>query len=231
MKIMDERSKKAMYTVLLSFFGIGVIIYLAMIIFLNKELGVWASFYTPVDIREASVNEFDDIKAVDTTLNMAFGVFDAEATKTRSRTQHGKATYTQYYHAVAVNNGGETYYFAVEVSDKKSRDYYLLRSATSKFLDGENIDLKKYEKPIEASVRRMDDYSYKKLKNWIWEKGAITDRDELDTHVFPYVMQEVDFEVNRMFAYFELISCGIGIIILMVGLIYGYKRFWKKQRK
>lgn len=59
----------------------------------------------------------------------------------------------------------------------------------------------------------------------MWETDIITNEKELDTYVLPYVIKEADLEVNKQFGYVLVVSCVVGIVILIIVLIRRKKRY------
>lgn len=221
---MDKHAQKVLIKVISDSVIMFIVFSIVMTVFLAKELGVVAAFSKPVDIQHEEIENFDDIEAVKTTLQMVFGRFSAEVTETTNRGTHGRVTYVDYYYAVAIENNGKRYYMAVKVADDDKAPYDELKKVTHQYMQGDNEILGTYTKSLEGSFAKMNNSTYQELKAWLRETDIITNEKELDSYVLPYVITETDLEVNKQFGYALIVSCVVGIVILIIVVIRRNKR-------
>lgn len=114
---------------------------------------------------------------------------------------------------------------AVKVADYDKAPYDELKKVTHQYMQGDNEILGTYTKSLEGSFAKINNSTYQELKDWLWETDIITNEKELDTYLLPYVIKEADLEVNKQFGYVLIVSCVVGIVILIIVLIRRKKRY------
>ena len=161
---MNKNLKKTI-TVLLICWGFGILISAMITVLMMNELSIMSAFATPVDIQNEPIENFDEIKAVNTTFQMAFGDFSSDSSRHLNSSRDSYVTYTDLYFAVAIDNGGKRYYLAVYDQDDERGAYDKLRNVTKQYLNGDESALGTFTHSVKGSFELMDEYTYSNLQN------------------------------------------------------------------
>lgn len=183
---------------------VGWIMLVFAIVFLFGTHNSYAvAFKEPVDISQCYPEEYTNLMAVETELSMLLGRF--------ARYEEGD------YYAVPIFVEDEIYYVGL-TGDSQTRRYYsqILDESIQSGLEGKLKESIKFQ----GRLKEMNDGVYMDFKGWFAEKEYFDDRNQLNEHVLPFVLEPFNFVFERV-AFFVLVGMLVSSVFM---LIYGYRK-------
>lgn len=184
---------------------VGWIMLVFAIVFLFGTHNSYAvAFKEPVDISQCYPEEYTNLMAVETELSMLLGRF--------ARYEEGD------YYAVPIFAEDEIYYVGL-TGDSQTRRYYsqILDESIQSGLEGKLKESIKFQ----GRLKEMNDGVYMDFKGWFAEKEYFDDRNQLNEHVLPFVLEPLSFVFERV-AFFVLVGMLVSSVFM---LIYGYRDY------
>lgn len=192
-------------------------IFFAGVFFVIDFKNIVIAFNKPVDIYVDYPDDYNDVKAVKTEIDMILDRFATEETTTE---QNGAITDRKYdyYYVVPVYTADEeddVYFVGVKVSSEDKKDYEKVCDATWSYLYGETDTLETIE--FEGGFKKMEEDCYKYFVEWFEDNEEIgLDKDDIDKYVLPLVLESVNLESTKKAAFIlsGVILAGIVILVL-----------------
>ena len=154
------------------------------------------AFNEPVDINADYPEDYNDVKAVKTELDMILERYATEETVTESNGAITDRRY-DYYYVVPVYTKSEenAYYVGVKVAGDDKKAYEKVCDATWAYLAGETDTLKPIK--FEGGFVKMDEECYEHFENWFEENEWFEDKDDMEKYVLPLVLVSVNLEATK----------------------------------
>ncbi len=154
------------------------------------------AFNEPIDINADYPEDYNDVKAVKTELDMILERFATEETVTESNGAITDRRY-DYYYVVPVYTKSEenAYYVGVKVASDDKKAYEKVCDATWAYLYGETDSLKTIK--FEGGFKKMDEECYEHFENWFEENEWFEDEDDMEKYVLPLVLESVNLEATK----------------------------------
>lgn len=190
-------------------------IFFAGVFFVIDFKNIAIAFNKPVDIYVDYPDDYNDVKAVKTEIDMILDRFATEETTTE---QNGAITDRKYdyYYVVPVytESEEEPYFVGVKVSSEDKKDYEKVCDATWTYLYGETDTLETIE--FEGGFKKMEDDCYKYFVEWFEDNEWFEDEEDIEKYALPLVLESVNLESTKKAAFILAGVILAGIIILVL---------------
>lgn len=186
-----------------------------------------AAFSEPVDINVDYPDDYDDVTAVKTDLDMILDVYAEEETTTKNK--YGNVTNKRYdyYYIVPVytESEDEAYYVGVKVSSDNKKAYDAVCDATWEWAYDETGEVELESVEFEGRFAEMEDEAYKYFVEWFEDTEWFESEEEMDKYVLPLLLTPVDLQAQKIIA----IVGAVLFVVFVVMLILSFRKSKETQ--
>ncbi|MBO5279007.1 MAG: hypothetical protein J6B06_05930 [Lachnospiraceae bacterium] len=204
-----------------------MIIFFAVILLFACGLDTVAAFQKPVDLyaEETDVTELGRMTPVEAEVYAVLECFCTETTTTKKNGAVTKKSY-DYYYAIPVFVGEETYYAGVKVSDSQDHIYDDICDATWNWLNGTSDRLGELTVQAEGCFHKMDDELYGYMVETFEDMQWFESDADLQKYLLPVYLKPVRFHDTRI-----MFLVALGALIVAVAVVIVTRSFDKKRDK
>lgn len=184
------------------------------------------AFSKPVDINVDYPEDYDDIKAVETEIDILLDTFAEEETTTKNDSGAITSRDYDYYYVMPVFTEEDTYYVAVKIDSEDSGAYDDIVDATWDYLYGITYELESESVHFQGGFFKMEDELYKYFEQWFEEEEFFESDEEMEKYLLPLVLEPFKYSNVRIMAYVMIGLVVLGIVLLLLAFRVG-----KKQKK
>lgn len=175
------------------------------------------SFSEPVDINEDYPEDYDDVKAVETEINILLGSFAEEETTTKNKSGAITSKDYDYYYVIPVFTEEETYYAGVKVDSEDSKPYDRIVDETWAYLNGETAEFGSESVDFQGGFFKMEDELYKYFEEWFEDEGFFATEREMDKYLLPIVLEPFKYSNVRTLTYVMVGLIVLGVVLVVLG--------------
>ncbi len=193
------------------------IVICAVFVFMGwKEMLI--SFSEPVDIYVDYPDDYEDVKAVETEINMILDLFAEEETTTTNRSGAVTDVSYDYYYVLPVYTEAEEepYFVGLKVGEKSRSAYEKVVDATWDYLEGSGYELEYVN--FEGGFIKMEDEAYKYFVEWFEDTEWFEDEADMDKYVLPLLLEPIDLSNMKTIA----LVVGAVLLVSIVILIWSF---------
>lgn len=204
---------------------IGMIV-IAIVAFGTRH-NIIAAFSEPVDINVDYPDDYDDVTAVKTDLDMILDVYAEEETTTKNK--YGNVTNKRYdyYYIVPVytESEDEAYYVGVKVSSDNKKAYDAVCDATWEWAYDETGEVELESVEFEGRFAEMEDEAYKYFVEWFEDTEWFESEEEMDKYVLPLLLTPVDLQATKIIT---IVGAALFVVFLVM-LILSFRKSKETQ--
>lgn len=181
------------------------------------------SFSEPVDINVDYPSDYNEVKAVETDINILLGTFAEEETTTKNKSGAITSRDYDYFYVIPVFTEDETYYAGVKVDSDDSAPYDEIVNLTWDYFNGETDELGNKSVHFQGGFLEMEDELYKYFKDWFEEEQYFESEADMNKYLLPLVLEPFQYSSMRTMTYVMVGLVVLGILLLVLGLRSGKK--------
>lgn len=204
-----------------------MVIFVAVIMLFVCGLDTVAAFQKPVDLyaEETDATGLGRMTPVEAEIYAVLECFCTETTTTKRDGAVTKKSY-DYYYAIPVFSGEETYYVGVKVSDSQDHIYDDICDDTWNWLYGTSDRLGELTVQAEGCFHKMDDELYGYMVETFEDMQWFENDEDLEKYLLPVYLDQVNFHDTRI-----MFLAAFGALIVAVAVIIVIRSFDKKLDK
>lgn len=204
-----------------------MIIFVAVVFLFICGVDTIAAFRKPVDLyaEETDATKLGRTTPVEAEIYAVLECFCTETTTTKRNGAVTKKSY-DYYYAIPVFAGEETYYVGVKVSDSEDHIYDDICDETWKWLNGTTDRLGELTVQAEGCFHKMDDELYGYMVETFEDMQWFESDADLEKYLLPVYLKPVRFNETRI-----MFLASMGALIVAAAVLIIIFRLDKKQDK
>lgn len=182
------------------------------------------AFSEPVDIFEDFPEDYNDVKAVETEINMIYDCFAEEETTTTNRRGAVTNRSYDYYYILPVytESENEEYYVALKASQKDRAKHDKIVDTTIDYLFGDAQELQSTK--FQGGFIKMEDEIYKYFEEWFQDVEWFESSKELKKYVLPLVLEPVNYAATKKFTFIMIGVLVVSILLFLLSFKVGNKK-------